>query len=100
MQNLPITVPVYKRISKAAQQELAAFEARSTDVFVCSPPKTGTTLMQVVCHLLRGGDDEYVDLYEGCRRIWSLGSTWVKRSTPATSKITFRRRACSRATSR
>lgn len=64
MQHLPVTEPHLPYASQVSQQQLVEFKARRTDVFVCSPPKTGTTLMQVVCHLLRGGGDDYVDLYE------------------------------------
>jgi hypothetical protein len=66
MENLPKHNPVYNRISEQARIELNRFQARPTDVFVCSPPKTGTTAMQLICHLLRGGADiaQYDDLYQ------------------------------------
>ena len=46
------------------------FEPLSTDVFVVTPPKTGTTFTQMVLHALRGGDMDFDDLY--------LVSPWLK----------------------
>jgi len=39
--------------SDVAYEKAVAFQPRSNDVFVTTPPKTGTTLLQYACHLLR-----------------------------------------------
>merc|ERR1719499_1849044 len=40
------------------------FKPRPTDVIISTPPKTGTTLMQNMCHQIRsGGDMSFTDIY-------------------------------------
>ena len=66
-----------------------AFKPKSTDCFVTTPPKTGTTLLQYICHLLRSvsssdlNDDElfknatqFEDIYQvapWAMMAWDLG---------------------------
>ena len=45
--------PIPLRISDTAYEKAVAFKPRSTDCFVTTPPKTGTTLTQFIAHLLR-----------------------------------------------
>eukprot|EP00179_Madagascaria_erythrocladioides_P023937 CAMPEP_0198356616 /NCGR_PEP_ID=MMETSP1450-20131203/123539_1 /TAXON_ID=753684 ORGANISM="Madagascaria erythrocladiodes, Strain CCMP3234" /NCGR_SAMPLE_ID=MMETSP1450 /ASSEMBLY_ACC=CAM_ASM_001115 /LENGTH=106 /DNA_ID=CAMNT_0044063131 /DNA_START=136 /DNA_END=453 /DNA_ORIENTATION=- len=54
------------QVSAEAAEFVACFAAEPSDVFVVTPPKTGTTLAQVACHALRGGtlDDIEHDVYE------------------------------------
>jgi len=40
------------------------FKPRPTDIVISTPPKTGTTLMQQMCHQIRsGGDMSFEDIY-------------------------------------
>jgi hypothetical protein len=51
--------------SKEAIQHVLEFVPRSEDVIIATPPKTGTTLLQQMCHQLRtGGDDDFHDVHE------------------------------------
>lgn len=36
------------------------------DIFIVTYPKTGTTLVQYITHLLRGGDDNFEDIHQVC----------------------------------
>lgn len=39
--------------SDDAFDKAVAFKPKPTDCFVTTPPKTGTTVLQYICHLLR-----------------------------------------------
>ena len=43
--------------SDEAFEKALAFNPRPSDCFVATPPKTGTTLLQFACHLLRSAND-------------------------------------------
>lgn len=51
---------------------------RSGDVFIATYPKTGTTVLQYMCHLLRtqGNHDDFEDIHQVCPHIsssWFIG---------------------------
>jgi hypothetical protein len=51
--------------SDAAISHVRDFVPRQSDVIISTPPKTGTTLLQQMCHQLRtGGDMDYEDVHQ------------------------------------
>jgi hypothetical protein len=51
--------------STEAIQHVLNFVPRSDDIIIATPPKTGTTLLQQMCHQLRtGGDEDFFDVHE------------------------------------
>jgi len=40
------------------------FQHKPSDVFVLTVPKTGTTWLMQICHILRGGDMNFEDIYQ------------------------------------
>lgn len=60
------TTPVVKFMSssKESYEIQKAFQPRPTDIIIATPPKTGTTLMQLMCHVIRtDGDMDFEDIY-------------------------------------
>ena len=50
-------------VTKESRQKASSFVSRSTDVFVVTPGKTGTTWLQQIMHQLRsGGDMTFADI--------------------------------------
>ena len=43
--------------SDEAFEKATTFKPKPRDCFVATPPKTGTTLLQFACHLLRSAND-------------------------------------------
>ena len=43
-----------------------SFKPRSSDVFIVTYPKCGTTWMTQICHMLRGGDMNFGEIIEVC----------------------------------
>jgi len=41
---------------------LSKFKPNRNDIIICTMPKTGTTWLGLICHLLRGGNMEFQDL--------------------------------------
>lgn len=58
----------YKKFRRVSDQgfafHLENFRPERNDVILATQPRTGTTWLQVICHFLRGGDDNYEDIYE------------------------------------
>ena len=50
---LPKQEMVFKSASENCVKELNQFTPQSTDVFIVTPPKTGTTLLQQICHQIK-----------------------------------------------
>jgi hypothetical protein len=70
-----------------------AFEPRTSDVFILTAPKTGTTWLQQICHQIRmrGGDDsmDYADIYQVApwqQMAWDLDID-VNAEQPANPRI-------------
>lgn len=65
-------------ISSEGVDHARMFRPRSSDVFILTPPKTGTTWMQMLCHCLRtqGRVLEFEDIYQVVpwdQLAWDLG---------------------------
>ena len=45
--------------SDEAYEKATTFKPKPSDCFVATPPKTGTTLLQFACHLLRSANDSH-----------------------------------------
>ena len=51
--------------SDASIQHMTRFIPKNTDVIIATPPKTGTTVLQQICHQLRtGGDMSFEDIHQ------------------------------------
>lgn len=58
----------YRKFRRVSDQGFAFhldnFRPDRNDVILTTQPRSGTTWLQVICHFLRGGDDNYEDIYE------------------------------------
>ena len=60
--------------SDQAYQKSIEFQPRSNDCFVVTPPKTGTTLLQFMCHLLRSAHNSSQHITKQELEIWCKNS--------------------------
>ena len=51
---------------RSSNDRSSIFKPRPSDVFIVTYPKSGTTWMSQVCHMLRGGDMNFGDITEVC----------------------------------
>ena len=76
------TCPPYPHaaFSEESCRKAAAFQPRSSDVFIVTAPKTGTTFLQMLCHSLRTSGDEHQQNFQDIYQVvpwdqlaWDLG---------------------------
>lgn len=68
----------HQGFSRESHERGLQFHAKPTDVIVCTVPKSGTTLLQWMCHLIRNGGKlgDFQDLYQVSPWIplaWDMG---------------------------
>lgn len=68
----------HKGFSDHSLANAAKFQPRPTDVFILTPPKVGTTWLQMLCHTLRlhGQPSDFEDIYQVSpwdQLAWDLG---------------------------
>ena len=67
--------------SDEAFEKATTFKPKPRDCFVATPPKTGTTLLQFACHLLRSANDSD-NGNAGCRVFKRQVLTKIERFFP------------------